>query len=82
MSYGRNPYYIWSDGKTMNMDAYGRIPEEVINQLLYRLLLSNRREELKERLLEGRALVGNGQGQDDWHTDYEDSVIRKLMDLK
>jgi len=82
MSYGRRPYYIWSDGKTMNIDTHLGIPEEAINQFLYKILLSHNREDLKERLLEGRALVGNGQGQDDWHTDREDSVIRKLMDLK
>lgn len=54
MSYGRNPYYIYTDGEYMVFDGIIRVPEEMINALLYKLLLKNRREELKERLIEGK----------------------------
>lgn len=54
MSYGRNPYYIYSDGEYMVFDEIVRVPEEMINALLYKMLLKNRRDELKERLKEGK----------------------------
>ena len=64
MSYGRRPYYIYSDGEKMSFDCYGRIPEKVLNQFVYHVLLSHRRDDLKERLLEGKdyymATIGIG----------------------
>lgn len=54
MSYGRNPNYIYSDGSEMHFN-FKSIPEDAVNQLLYHLLLSHRREELKERLLNGES---------------------------
>lgn len=53
MSYGRNPYYIYSSGDKLNLDGQW-VDEEVINAFLYKVLLTNRREELKRRLQEGR----------------------------
>jgi hypothetical protein len=54
MSYGRNPHYIWSDGEYLNFEPYGKIPEHVINAFLYKILLRSFRDELKERLREGK----------------------------
>ncbi len=53
VSYGRNPHYIYSDGETLFLDGY-RVPETLINAFLYKVLLLNRRNELKERLREGK----------------------------
>ena len=53
MSYGRNPNYIWSDGDYINFNTI-RVPEEVINAFLFKVLLTNCREELKERLIQGK----------------------------
>jgi hypothetical protein len=79
MSYGRSPHYIWSDNKNMRFDLI-KVPETAINQMLYHMLLSHRREELKERLLQGRSYFVNGKNGD-FYIDREDSVLRKLMDL-
>lgn len=54
MSYGRNPHYIWSDGECMDFDGT-RVLEEVLNAFLYKILLTNRREELAERLRQGKS---------------------------
>lgn len=78
MSYGRSPHYVYSDGKHMSFD-FVRVPESAVNQFLYHVLLSHRREELTERLIDGRAnFVNSGDG--DWYMDREDSVIRRLME--
>lgn len=92
MSYGRYPVYIWSDGDRLHFDLE-RVPEEHINAFLYKILLTNQREELAERLREGKAF---------WDTDpfgiyeeperqseredlrkqreeQEDIIVRKLM---
>lgn len=53
MSYGRNPYYIYNSGNGLNLDGT-YVDEEVINAFLYKILLTNRREELKKRLQEGK----------------------------
>lgn len=79
MSYGRRPYYIYSDGENMSFD-FTRVPEKIVNQFVYHVLLSHRRDDLKERLLEGRKLL-HGDNGGDWYIDHEDSVIRKLMEL-
>lgn len=53
MSYGRNPFYIWSDGNTLSLNGV-YVNEEVINAFLYKVLLTYRRDELKERLQNGK----------------------------
>lgn len=53
MSYGRNPYYIYSDGSQLYLDGVN-IDEKIINAFLYKVLLLNRREEFKRRLKEGK----------------------------
>ena len=53
MSYGRNPYYIWSNGEQLYLDGK-YIDEKIINAFLYKVLLLNRRDELKRRLQEGK----------------------------
>lgn len=53
MSYGRNPFYIYSDGDSLYLDGK-YISENVINAFLYKVLLTNRRSELKQRLTEGK----------------------------
>ncbi len=70
MSYGRNPYYIYSDGEYMHFEM-DTVPEEILNAFLYKILLTNRREELKERLKQGkkvwlqkRVLLNKNTGQE------------------
>ena len=53
MSYGRNPYYIYSDGVELYLDGV-RVNEEVINAFLYQVLLKCRRDELGKRLKSGK----------------------------
>jgi hypothetical protein len=53
MSYGRNPYYIWSDGEKLWLNDT-IVDEKIINAFLYKVLLLNRREELIQRLQEGK----------------------------
>jgi hypothetical protein len=53
MSYGRNPYYIWSNGEQLSLDGK-YVDEKIINAFLYKVLLLNRREELARRLKEGK----------------------------
>lgn len=54
MSYGRNPYYIFSDGEYIIFDGKYKVPEIMLNALLYKLLLACNRDDLRERLQEGR----------------------------
>lgn len=54
MSYGRNPHYIYSSGDELYFEPYGSIPEHAINAFLYKILLRSFRDELKERLREGK----------------------------
>ena len=53
MLYGRNPYYIFSDGDRLYLDGV-YVDESVINAFLYKILLTNRRDELLRRLKEGK----------------------------
>lgn len=77
MSYGRNPYYIYSNGESMFLDGIC-VKEEVINAFLYKILLLNRRNELKNRLQEGkRAWLKEKK----WIEENEDKIIRDLMGL-
>lgn len=81
MSYCRQPYYIYDDvsGKIM-FDAYGFIPDKVINVFLYKLFLDFNREDLKERLKDGRKRVGK-----DVELHYkgnEDELLLNLLDIK
>ena len=55
MSYGRNPHYIYSNGSELYLDGV-YVSEEVVNAFLYSVFLSNRREELKRRLQEGKQI--------------------------
>jgi hypothetical protein len=54
MAYGRNPHYIYSNGKNLIFVPFGSIPENVINAFLYKLLLKGRRHELRQRLIQGK----------------------------
>lgn len=56
MSYCRSPYYIYSDGQNMNFDFIG-VPEDMINVFLYKILLTNRRDELFQRVMRGRRIL-------------------------
>jgi hypothetical protein len=63
MSYGRSPYYIYDDvERDAIMFDFVPVPNKVVNAFLFKLLMVGRREELKERLLEGR---------DIWETQYQ-----------
>ena len=55
MSYCRNPHYIYPtlDGVQFN-SVY--VPDEAIDIWLYNMLLRSRREELRERILHGKAM--------------------------
>lgn len=76
MSYGRNPYYIYSDGINMNFDSI-RVPEEIINAFLYKILLTNRRSELKERLI-----AGKNSWLHKWSYDANDGLIDLPQDSR
>jgi hypothetical protein len=82
MSYGRHPYYIYSDGENMNFD-FTRVPERIVNAWLYKILLSNRRDDLKERLAEGRAVWREAHEGDTsyqaWMDEQEDGITRHLL---
>lgn len=54
MSYGRNPHYIWSNGEVLHFEPYGAISENLINAFLYKILLTTYRDDLAERLQQGR----------------------------
>lgn len=79
MSYGRNPNYIYSDGLEMHFN-FTSVPEDAVNQLLYHLLLSHSRDDLKERLLIGRELL-HEDGNSEFYIEREDKVIKMLMDI-
>lgn len=70
MSYGRNPHYIYSNGEELYLDGI-YVREEIINAFLYSILLSNRREELRQRLLEGKQIWLN-------QVKFEDSRLVEL----
>lgn len=94
MSYGRNPMYIYSDGKELYLDGV-YVPEEAINAFLYKILLTSRREELSRRLQEGKNVwlqattfivddCYNYQDVPDveyfkWMETMEDEILHKLM---
>ncbi|MCM3109932.1 hypothetical protein [Lederbergia lenta] len=79
MSYGRRPQYIWSDGDS-TFFGVTKVPEAEVNQFLYSLLLSHRRDDLSKRLLEGRKLIHDHNGAD-FYLEREDDVIKGLMGL-
>lgn len=81
MSYGRKPYYIWSDGETMNIDLHLGIPEQAINQMLYHMLLEHRRDELIERVSEGRKLLHDYNGVD-FYIEREDEILKSLLKIE
>ena len=78
MSYGRNPHYIFSDGKSLYLNCV-RVEEEVINAFLYKILLLGRRGELAERLREGKQVWMKKKDFDiDW--DELDYIDKGLVD--
>jgi len=82
MSYGRYPYYIYSDGEEIYLDGT-YVSEEIINVFLYKLFLKNRRQELKERLLEGRKSwlkIDKDDGYIKWLVEQEDELIKRLIE--
>ncbi len=54
MSYGRNPHYIYNNGEDTVFEAIHKVPNVLLNAFLYKILLTNRRDELKERLRLGK----------------------------
>lgn len=96
MSYGRNPHYIYSDGDEMNFSLYGAIPENVLNAFLYKILLTGRREELKQRLVQGKEewcykeKYNNGKFESipvkkeemEWMNSQEDDILKTLLGEK
>lgn len=87
MSYGRKPYYIYWDDESdeVRFDFVG-IPNEEINAFLYKILMSNRRAELAERLQKGRKVWEDQYKEDDdtpaleWLDKNTDDVLNKLME--
>jgi len=80
MSYGRSPYYIYSDGDTLYLSGQ-RVSEEIVNAFLYKVLLTNRREELKRRLKEGKSVWKDDDDklEEQWMEECEDDIVKKLM---
>lgn len=73
MSYGRDPFYIYSGGSYLFLDGI-TVGEDVIDAFLYKVLLTGRREELVERLQYGKKLWGR-TGME----DQEDEIFKKLL---
>ena len=78
MSYGRNPNYIYSDGDYMHFNSE-LVSEYVLNAFLYKILLTDRRKELQERLVQGKEswlheqrLVNKHTGLRPSREDYKD----------
>lgn len=82
MSYCRNPYIfptnygtVWFEGKD--------IPNEHINIFLYKMMTVYRREELKQRLTQGRSLLRelnkNDQEYLSWLDEMEDEFLKGLL---
>jgi hypothetical protein len=82
MSYGRNPNYIYSDGDYMHFNSE-IVSEHVLNAFLYKILLTNCREELIERLVEGKESWLHQQRLVNKHTGLRPSRedYRKPADL-
>ena len=93
VSYGRNPYYIWSDGNELNLDGI-RVNEDIINAFLYKVLLTGRRGELKNRLQNGKEqwlnkiqlteddkieYISLSEHEINWMEKQEDEILKILM---
>ena len=87
MSYGRKPYYIYDDGDCICFQAFKRIPNDAINQLIYGLLKDHRIDELKRRVKRGREIYLEALKEDKYATEYdieleksrEDNIISDLL---
>lgn len=77
MSYGRDPHYIYNDGVEMYFDGV-YVSEKVLNAWLYKVLLTNRRDELARRLQEGKAVWSDPETVE-WAERLEDDTLRSLM---
>ena len=87
MSYGRFPFYIWSDGEWLHFwdtpkydgeESGAVVNETAINAFLFKVLLSGRRNELAQRLEEGRS-VWAAHTDPDWLNSETDDLLRQLM---
>lgn len=82
MSYCRLPFYIWNDCEKMHFIS-GTIDEEEINVLLYKILLTPLRDELAERIQEGRKILFDFHEKDaeylKWMEDREDEFVKELL---
>lgn len=83
MSYCRSPHYIYPtfDGVWFNGTV---IPNEEINVFLYKILLLGHRDELKERVKEGRRICQNQRltANDvyvEWLESQEDDLLKQLL---
>jgi hypothetical protein len=82
MSYCRSPYIYPTKHGTVWFESVGDVPSEHINIFLYKMMLSNRRDELKQRLQEGRSLLVAFNKDDhhlEWLNEMEDEFIKGLL---
>lgn len=80
MSYGRNPYYIYSSGDGLTLNEV-TVPDSYINAFLYKVLLTGRREELKARLKEGKEVWLNPYDYEGEHILSTPEYLAKMKDL-
>lgn len=81
MSYCRKPFYIYSDGENMNFN-FIEVPEEMINVFLYKILLTNRRDELVDRIKEGKKMLLATRDYEyiQWMEEREDNILKIIME--
>jgi hypothetical protein len=81
MSYGRIPYYIYPYENGIRFEGLDtNIPNDAIDQLLYVLLKDNLRNELKERVKNGRKKYLEGlQNYDLADIEFEKSLEKTLI---
>lgn len=86
MSYGRIPHYIWSDARETEGSLHfgwldeAVIPNEQINAFLYKILLTGRREELANRLRQGKSIwISMDEQSNSRILEEEDEVLQQLL---
>lgn len=87
MSYCRNPHYIYGGKNYVSFNGI-EVKDECINAFLYKIFLKCNREDLIERLEQGRDICLNKreesydlEGYSEWLLGQEDEIISQLIGL-
>ena len=88
MSYSRGRYYIYPHAGGVNFVGVAEVPDDYLNVWLYKMLLANRREELVQRVQEGRRIthaeavaskVMRSMQYAEWMSSREDDLVKQLL---